>query len=148
MRITFGHLVCLFGCFCGLAGCGIFGEDKLGGMTVRDAFKDPLVAEMVEAASSGRLSVVDAKIKAGANVNYMGTDGITPLLWVIPMNHHAHDFSGVRRLKRGPIPTTRILELRHLRCISRPAAIYPVYWNWYLNLEATPIWWGRATRRP
>src|SRR5260370_36653386 len=67
-------------------------------MTVRDAFKDPLVAEMVEAASSGRLSVVDAKIKAGANVDYVGTDGITPLLWVIPMNHHAHDFSGVRRL--------------------------------------------------
>jgi ankyrin repeat protein len=98
MRITFGHLVCLFGCFCGLAGFGIFGEDKLGGMTVRDAFKDPLVAEMVEAASSGRLSVVDAKIKAGANVNYVGTGGITPLLWVIPMNHHAHDFSGVRRL--------------------------------------------------
>ena len=72
MRITFGHLVCLFGCFCGLAGGGIFGEDKLGGMTERDAFKDPLVAEMVEAASSGRLSVVDAKIKAGANVNYVG----------------------------------------------------------------------------
>ena len=41
---------------------------------------------------------MDAKIKAGANVNYVGTDGITPLLWVIPMNHHAHDFSGVRRL--------------------------------------------------
>src|SRR5260370_30764212 len=86
MRITFGHLVCLFGCFCGLAGCGIFGEDKLGGMTVRDAFKDPLVAEMVEAASSCRLWVVDAKIKAGANANYVGTDGITPLLRVMRMN--------------------------------------------------------------
>ena len=64
-------------------------EPTFGKMTVHDAFKDPLVAEMVEAASNGQLSVLDAKIRAGANVNYIGTEGITPLMWVIPMNHHS-----------------------------------------------------------
>jgi ankyrin repeat protein len=83
-------------------------EPTFGEMTVHDAFKDPLVAEMVEAASNGQPSVLDAKIRAGANVNYIGTEGITPLMWVIPMNHHSHDVSGVRRLlEAGADPNYR-----------------------------------------
>src|SRR5258708_38364960 len=85
-------LACLLsGLFSMSASCS---EPTFRGMTVHDAFRDPLVAEMVEAASNGQLSVLDAKIRAGANVNYIGTEGITPLMWVIPMNHHSHDFSG------------------------------------------------------
>jgi uncharacterized protein len=83
-------------------------EPELGGMSVRQAFKDPLVSELAQAAASGNLSIVNAKIKAGADVNFVGTDGITPLLWVMPINHKSRNFSGVRRLlEAGANPNYR-----------------------------------------
>ncbi|MBO3273848.1 ankyrin repeat domain-containing protein [Pseudomonas schmalbachii] len=56
---------------------------EVGGMTSRDAFDDPRVVQMVEAASNGDFKEVDAQIKAGANVNAVGKEGITPLIWQV-----------------------------------------------------------------
>jgi ankyrin repeat protein len=56
-------------------------NQEVGGMTAQQAFADPKVAQMVEAASAGDFKKVDAQIQAGANVNAIGKDGVTPLIW-------------------------------------------------------------------
>lgn len=56
-------------------------ETRFGGMTVRDAFPDERVAKLIEAIG-GDYAEADRQLKAGADVNMVGTDGISPLLWV------------------------------------------------------------------
>src|SRR5712692_3229535 len=85
-----------------------YAETRYGGLTVREAFRDERVAHMVEAASRGDLGAVDAQIRAGADVNYMGTDGISPLLWVLVEGRHAHNLKGAEHLlKAGANPNYR-----------------------------------------
>jgi len=57
-------------------------DTRLGGMTVRDAFPDERVAKLVEAIAHNDYVEADKQIKAGANINMVGNDGISPLLWV------------------------------------------------------------------
>lgn len=56
---------------------------RLGGMTVEQAFPEARVAKLVEAVSDGDYTEADRQIKLGANINTIGTDGISPLLWVM-----------------------------------------------------------------
>ena len=58
-------------------------ETTIGGMTVREAFPDERVAKLIEAVSDGDYAEADKQLKAGADVNMVGTDTISPLLWVI-----------------------------------------------------------------
>jgi len=70
-------------------------------MTITQAFPDERVARMVAAASRGYLREVDAEIGGGADVNYVGTDGISPLLWVLG----SRNLKGLEHLvKRGANP--------------------------------------------
>ena len=78
-----------------------FWEKKFGGMTVKEAFPDERVARLVDTASHGDLQEVDAQIRAGADVNAVGRDGITPLLWVMG----TRNFKGMEHLlKAGANP--------------------------------------------
>ncbi len=83
-------------------------QPRYGGMTVRDAFPDERVARMVEAASRGDLAGVDTQLRAGANPNYVGADGTSPLLWVLVENRRARDLTGAEHLlKAGANPNYR-----------------------------------------
>lgn len=65
----------------GVNGCAA--GQKVGGMTPQQAFSDPLVAELVVAATQNDFQKVDEKVQAGADVNSIGADGVTPLLWQV-----------------------------------------------------------------
>lgn len=81
-----------------------FWEKKLGGLTAEQAFTDARVARLVRAASSGDLKEVDAQIRAGADVNAVGAQGVTPLMWVLT----THDLKAVEHLlKSGANPNYR-----------------------------------------
>ena len=71
---------CIVGLFFMTTGCA---ETRFGGMTVHDAFPDERVAALVEAVSRGKFSEADKQLKAGADINTVGTNGISPLLWVM-----------------------------------------------------------------
>lgn len=58
-------------------------EERLGGMGLSEAFPDAQVAAMVAAARSGNFREVDTLIAKGADVNYRGAQGITPIAWVV-----------------------------------------------------------------
>jgi len=67
---------------CAVASAGCL-ETSVGNMTAHEAFSDERVAKMVNAAVNGDLDEVDQQIKAGADVNAIGKDGISPLLFVL-----------------------------------------------------------------
>jgi hypothetical protein len=67
-----------------MTGCapGVF--NKGSGLTANEAFSDNTsVATMVEAVRSGHFDEAESLINTGANVNAIGKDGISPLLWVM-----------------------------------------------------------------
>jgi ankyrin repeat protein len=53
------------------------------GLTAQQAFSDPRVVALVEAVSRSDYASADKALKAGANVNAVGSDGISPLLWML-----------------------------------------------------------------
>ncbi len=57
-------------------------ETRLGDMTVREAFPDERVARLIDAVSRRDYTEADKQLKAGANINMVGTDGVSPLIWV------------------------------------------------------------------
>jgi uncharacterized protein len=73
----------------------------IGGMTVRQAFPDERAAKLVEATVRGDYAEADKQLKAGADVNYLGTDGLSPLLWVIYEGHRAHNYRGTEYLLKA-----------------------------------------------
>ena len=105
MRINCKYLcLCLILFF--MIGCTTMSGAKIGGMTVDQAFPDARVAKLVSAVTAGDYADADKQIKAGADVNYVGTDGISPLLWVMYEGHRARDYRGVEYLLRQALIRT------------------------------------------
>jgi hypothetical protein len=52
-------------------------------MTIDETFEDPAVAKLVEAAIAGQAQGIQTLVKQGVNVNYVGKEGFTSLLWVM-----------------------------------------------------------------
>lgn len=50
---------------------------------MRDTFADERVASLVIAVSSGDYGEADKALKSGADVNAVGVEGLTPLLWIM-----------------------------------------------------------------
>lgn len=48
-----------------------------------ELFPNPLDAALADAAAAGARERVEALVKSGANVNAVGRDGVTPLLWAL-----------------------------------------------------------------
>ena len=61
----------------------IHAEARAGGMTAQQAFPDPATAAWVSAVWDKDYKEADRWLAQGAKVNLVGTDGITPLLWVM-----------------------------------------------------------------
>lgn len=82
-------------------------ERKVGGMTEDEAFSDPRVVRLVEAASRGRFSEADKALESGADINTIGKTGISPLLWVMSASNI--DLSCTEyMLKKGANPNYRV----------------------------------------
>jgi uncharacterized protein len=56
------------------------------GWKAEDFFSDPLVVELCEAIEANNLRKMKSCILKGADVNAIGKDGMTPLLWAFPEN--------------------------------------------------------------
>jgi hypothetical protein len=78
---------------CLAAGCGLV--NMLPGRTIHqrcgwkaeDYFTDPKVIALCRAIEANDLAEMDRLVKAGADVNALGKDKMTPLLWAFPDNH-------------------------------------------------------------
>lgn len=58
-------------------------EQTVGGRTVTQEFSDPHVAALVRTACEGDLLGVERALTEGADPNFRGFEGITPLFWVV-----------------------------------------------------------------
>lgn len=67
-----------------------------GGQTIRQTFTDQKVVSLIEAALSGESERVASLVASGADVNAVGNNGTTPLLWVLNANNR----DGVEALLR------------------------------------------------
>ena len=66
-----------------LAMTASYAETQVSGRSVRDTFADERVASLVIAVSNGDYGEADKALKSGADVNAVGVEGLTPLLWVM-----------------------------------------------------------------
>jgi len=66
----------------------------MGGMSLGEAFPDAKVHGLIDAAMDRNPKEAQELVKQGANPNYVGKDGILPLVWVV-----AHDSSPWARTK-------------------------------------------------
>lgn len=80
-------------------------ETKVGGKNVQESFADQRVAALVAAVSAGNFDEADKAHKSGADINAVGVDGLSPLLWVMgtTMNTSKIEFM----LKKGADPNYR-----------------------------------------
>ena len=79
-------------------------ETMFGNKTIEEEFTDPRDASMVRAAVENDLDVLQQIIQKGADVNSVGSQGITPLLWVLAVNK----FSAVEVLLQPVLPATNV----------------------------------------
>lgn len=83
-------------------------ETKIGDMTIEQVFPDQRVLALVKATVRGNYAEADRQIQAGADVNYVGTEGISPLLWVLYEGTLKNDYRGLEYLlKAGADPNYR-----------------------------------------
>lgn len=59
------------------------------GRTIKGVFTEPQIATLVKAACDDDAEKVTELAKQGANVNYAGKEGITPLVWVMTCSNKA-----------------------------------------------------------
>lgn len=77
---------------------------QLGGHTVEQAYQDPNVAKLINAAVDGHVAEVERLIAAGANPNTIGNDGTTPLFWAL----NSKNMSGVEALLKAGADTGKV----------------------------------------
>lgn len=92
---------------------------KLGGMTIHQAFPDDRVAKMIRATVDEEFDEAEKQIKAGADVNFIGTDEISPLIWVMFEARRSNDLDGLEYLlKAGANPNYRAKQMLHESAMS------------------------------
>ncbi|MBU2831922.1 ankyrin repeat domain-containing protein [Acidithiobacillus ferriphilus] len=73
----------------------------LHGMTAQEIFSNSKAAALANAACKGDVSEIVHLVHSGADVNYRGKGGISPLIWAMS----CHNYSGMRALlKNGANP--------------------------------------------
>lgn len=78
---------------------------RLGGMDVTEAFPDERVSSLILAVAWGNFAEADRQLKAGADINTVGRDGISPLIWVMGTTKSATKMEYM--LKHGANPNYR-----------------------------------------
>lgn len=123
VRKTCGRMAVWFGvCFGLTAGStlvGCDGAERVARLTLastfhgkhgwraEDFFTDPLVIELCRAIEANDLDEIDRLVAAGADVNALGKDNMTPLLWAFPDNKLPRF---TRLLEHGADPNVKILS--------------------------------------
>ena len=59
------------------------GGTKVNDMDAKDFFKDPKQLELAIASARGDISRIDRLVGGGADVNYVGEEGMTALIWAL-----------------------------------------------------------------
>jgi len=96
-----------------------YAGSKLGGMTIHQAFPDDRVAKMILATVDEDFDEAEKQIKAGADVNFIGTDEISPLIWVMFEARRSNDLDGLEYLlKAGANPNYRAKQMLHESAMS------------------------------
>jgi len=67
----------------GLMMTGCVAQTNFGGKAVDEAFSDERVAALISSTSKGDFAQADHWRSLGANVNSIGGDGVSPLIWVM-----------------------------------------------------------------
>ncbi|MBL8474807.1 MAG: ankyrin repeat domain-containing protein [Methyloversatilis sp.] len=92
-----------------LAGCLIMttscAETRVGGKGVHEVFIDRRVAALVAAVSEGSMDAADKALQLGADVNAVGAEGLSPLLWVMGTTLNVSKIEYL--LKKGADPNYR-----------------------------------------
>lgn len=76
-----------------------------GDVTVDEAFPNPEVAALVKAGVRGQTERMEALVKQGADINYRGKDGVTPLIWVLAARSYE---GGKKLLELGADPNQKM----------------------------------------
>jgi hypothetical protein len=85
------------------------GIARLGQYTIQETYQDPKVVALVEAAWRGDATKVAKLAAEGADVNSVGKDGATPLMWAL----NNKSFEGVEALlKAGANPNLYVPEFK------------------------------------
>ncbi len=97
------------------SGCS---KTRFGGMTINDAFEDPAVVRLVEAALDGQEQEIKSLVKNGADVNYVGKEGVTPLFWVMMKRSK----TGMKQLlMAGADPNYKAIDSRQYSAVNYAA---------------------------
>lgn len=80
-------------------------ETKVGGKNVQEVFADQRVTALVAAVSAGNFDESDKTLKSGADINAVGADGLSPLLWVMGTTLDTNKIEYL--LKKGADPNYR-----------------------------------------
>lgn len=62
-------------------------DTTVGGMTPTQAFAKPQTAQLVAAVMGGNYTEADKLLAQGVDVNAVGAEDLTPLLWVLSASH-------------------------------------------------------------
>ncbi len=105
MRTRKLWITALVGLLMTTSGCA---ETKVEGKRAQDFFADERVAKLVKAAGNGDFTEADQAIKSGADINTVGAEGISPLLWVMGTTLNVRKIEYM--LKAGANPNYRVAE--------------------------------------
>jgi uncharacterized protein len=84
MLKRYAAIVVLIGAVLMVAGCA---DTTVAGMTPNQTFAKPQTAQLVEAVMSGDYTEADKLLAQGVDVNAVGAEDLTPLLWVLSASH-------------------------------------------------------------
>jgi uncharacterized protein len=115
-------------------------EVKVSGKTVWETFTDRQVAQLVDAVSHGRFAEADKAIAAGANVNWVTSEGLTPLLWVMGTTHNSERIEYLLKAGSDPnyIDTKRLASPMYLASGGNRPDILKLL----LRYKGDPNLWG------
>jgi len=83
------------------------GLKALNAMRAQDFFHSPLQVELVEAVIEGEIEKTKAILLRGAEINYVGKDGVTPLIWTM-IKQDLRGFENLLELGADPNQVTML----------------------------------------
>ena len=87
--VCVAHCLICFSILFGTIAVASCGEREVGGKTASELFSNQQVAGLARAAAKGDINAIDKAVADGVDVNAIGIDDATPLLWAIERKNKA-----------------------------------------------------------